>query len=59
MVVPRRHEDHRLAVRRAQHVDRVRRDQCPSRERAEIDGLEMRERGVVAFDRHHRFVRLD
>ncbi len=31
----------------------------PAREHAEIHGLEMRERRVVALDRHHRLVRLE
>ena len=59
VVVPGRHEDHRLAVRGAQDVDRVRRDQRAAREHAEVHGLEMRERRVVALDRHHRLVRLE
>ncbi len=59
VVVPRRHEDQRLAVRRLEHVHDVRRDQRAPRERAEVDGLEMGERGVVAVDRQHGLVRLE
>ena len=59
MVVPRRHEDDRLAVRGLEHVHDVRRDQRPPRERSEHRRLEERERRVVPFDLHDGLVRLD
>ncbi len=46
--------DHRLPVRRRDDVARVRRDARAIRERAEVQRLEMRERGVLALDVHHR-----
>ena len=57
VIVARGHEDHVLAVRGPQHVDDVRRDQGAASERAEVDGLEMREGRVVALDRQDRLVR--
>ncbi len=54
MVVPRREEQDRLAVRRLDHPPRVRGDERPPREDAQVHRLEMRERRVVALDRQHR-----
>ena len=59
VVVAGRHEDDRLAGGRLEHTGDVGRDQRPPREHAEVDGLEVREQGVVALDRHHRLPRLD
>ena len=59
VVVPRRHEDDRLPVRGLEDAGGVRRDQRAPRERAEHDGLEVRERRVVALDRHDGLPRLD
>ena len=54
VVVPRRHEDDRLAVRGLEHAHDVRRDERATRKDAEVDRLEVGEQGVVALDRHHR-----
>src|SRR6185369_3899047 len=50
--------DHRLAVRRADDLARVRRNARALGQRAEIQRLEVRERRVVALDVHHRLGRL-
>ena len=59
VIVTRRHEDDRLAVRGLDHLGDIRRDARASREHAEVDGLEMREQRVVALDHHHGLPRLD
>ena len=59
VVVPRGHEDDRLAVRRLDDASRVRRDQRTAGERPEDDRLEVGERRVVALDRHHGLPRLE
>ena len=59
VVVARRHEDDRLAVRRLDDAGGVGRDQRPPGQHAEVDGLEVGEERVVALDRHHGLPRLD
>ena len=59
MIVPGGHEDDRLAVRSLEHAHHVRRDQRSAREHAEVERLQLRERGVVPLNRQHRFVRLN
>ena len=59
VIVPRRHEDDRLAVRGLEHAHDVARDQRAPCEHAEVDGLEVRKARVVALDRQYGLVRLD
>ena len=59
MVVARRHEDDRLAVRRLEHSHDVRGDQRPPGQHAQVDGLQVGEERVVALDRQDRLVGLD
>ena len=54
MVVAGGHEDDRLPVRRLDHAPRVRGDERPPGQDAEVDGLEVGEERVVALDRHDR-----
>ena len=59
VIVPRRHEDDRLAVGGFQDLHDVGGDERTSSEDAEVRGLQMCEQRVVALDRHHRLPRLD
>ena len=57
VVVASREVEDRFAAGRAHHRGDVAHDQRPPRQRAEIDGLQVREQAVVALDRHHRLPR--
>src|SRR6478672_7827562 len=54
VIMPRRHEDDRLAVGCLEYPHDVRRDERATRKDAEIRRLEVSEQGVIALDRHHR-----
>ena len=59
VIVARRKEHDRLRMRGVDHEPRVRAHARAPREHAEVEGLEMGEHLVRAFDRHHRFPGLD
>ena len=57
-LVARAEHDHGLPVRGGDDLARVRRDASSLGQRAKVERLEVRERGVIAFDVHHRLAGL-